>query len=159
MARSQSSCCQFEEKIIFIFGGYNKEMGTLNSIERYDIDHKKISLLDIKMTIPLRRFATCKISQSKILLLGGISRLSKDSDAVFCFDIEPLEHRDQPKESKLPPLMDHAFSLENLDKVDKAGVIDYPVIIDSVGSLHLFVENASGTSPPYRTVYSFLEYS
>ena len=49
--------------------------------------------------------------------------------------------------------------MENLDKIDKAGVIDNPVIIDSVGSLHLFIENASGTSPPYRSVYSFLEYS
>lgn len=36
IARSQSSCCLFEDNIIFIFGGYNKEMGTLNSIERYD---------------------------------------------------------------------------------------------------------------------------
>ena len=115
------------------------------------INQKKIVLLDIKMTIPLRRFATCKISSSKILLLGGISRLSKDSDAVFCFDIESNH------QSKKKP--DHQYSLENLDKVDKAGVIDYPVIIDSVGSLHLFVENSSGTSPPYRTCYSFLEYS
>lgn len=86
--RSQSSCCLFDENLIFIFGGYNKELGTLNSIERYDIDFQKITLLEIKMTIPLRRFATCKISNSKILLLGGISRLSKDSDAVFCFDID-----------------------------------------------------------------------
>ena len=48
------------------------------------------------MTIPLRRFCTCKISSTKILLLGGISRLSKDSDAVFCFDIEkaPEAHMD-----------------------------------------------------------------
>ena len=75
--------------------------------------------------------------------------MSKDSDAVFCFDIEKGNKKDTP----------WVYSLENLDKVDKAGVIDYPVIIDSVGSLHLFVENASGTSPPYRTVYSFLEYS
>ena len=147
VARSQSSCCLFEESLIYVFGGYNKEFGTLSSIERFEIPTNKIALLDIKMTIPLRRFATCKISQSKILLLGGISRLSKDSDAVFCFDIEKTP---DGKES---------YSLENLDKVDKAGVIDYPVIIDSVGSLHLFVENASGTSPPYRTVYSFLEYS
>ena len=108
-------------------------------------------LLDIKMTIPLRRFATCKISQTKILLLGGISRLSKDSDAVFCFDIE--ESGGSGAKDKF------VYSLENLDKIDKAGVIDYPVVIDSVGSLHLYVENASGTSPPYRTVYSFLEYS
>ncbi len=51
------------------------------------------------------------------------------------------------------------YSIENLDKIDKAGVSDYPVIADSVGNLHLYVENASGTSPPLRTVYSFLEYS
>ena len=62
VARSQSSCCLFEEKIIFIFGGYNKEAGTLSSIERYDIGLKRVTLLDIKMTIPLRRFSTCKIS-------------------------------------------------------------------------------------------------
>ena len=53
-----------------------------------------MTLLDIKMTIPLRRFATCKISQSKILLLGGITRLSKDSDAVFCFDIEKVAYKE-----------------------------------------------------------------
>lgn len=153
VARSQSSCCLFEENLIYIFGGYNKESGTLSSIERYDIDHGKVTLLNIKMTIPLRRFSTCKISASKILLLGGISRLSKDSDIVFCFDIERLTHGDR----KNPAEMN--YSMENLDKIDKAGVIDYPVIIDSVGSLHLFVENTSGTSPPYRTVYSFLEYS
>ena len=130
-------------------------MGTLSSIERYDIQYKKVTLLDIKMTIPLRRFATCKISASKILLLGGISRLSKDSDAVFCFDIEKILPEKGVKE-RMPQFV---YSLENLDKIDKAGVIDYPVIIDSVGSLHLFLENCSGTSPPYRSVYSFLEYS
>ena len=49
--------------------------------------------------------------------------------------------------------------MEALDKIDKAGVIDYPIVIDSVGSLHLFIENSSGTSPLLRSVYSFLEYS
>jgi hypothetical protein len=39
------------------------------------------------MPIALRRFASVKISNSKILLLGGISRLSKDSDTVYCFDV------------------------------------------------------------------------
>ena len=135
--------------MIFIFGGYNKEHGTLNSIERYDIEKKKIVLLpDIKMPVPLRRFATVKISASKILILGGIGRLSKESDAVYCFDIDS-----ETSPSKT------VYSIENLDKTDKPGVIDYPVIIDSVGSLHLFIENASGTSPLMRTVYSFLEYS
>ena len=116
-----------------------------------------MSLLDIKMTIPLRRFSACKISSSKILLLGGISRLIKDSDEVFCFDIEKVEEMPKDKNKGSEPVL--TYSLENLDKIDKAGVIDYPVIMDSVGSLHLFVENASGTCPPSRTVYSFLEYS
>ena len=62
VARSQSSCCPFEENMVYIFGGYNKEVGTLNSIERFDVFSKKMVLLDIKMIIPLRRFASCKIS-------------------------------------------------------------------------------------------------
>ena len=106
-----------------------------------------MTLLDIKMPVALRRFGTIKISSSKILLLGGVQRLSKDSDLVFCFDVESSE-------SGKP-----VYSIENLDKIDKAGVADYPIIADSVGNLHLYVENASGTSPPLRTVYSFLEYS
>ena len=128
-------------------------MGTLNSIERYDINAKKMLLLQIKMPCPLRRFASIKISCTKILLMGGIGRLSKDSDAVFCFDIDDAVNNgvNNPARSN--------YSIESLDKLEKPGVIDYPVIIDSVGSLHLFIENASGTSPLMRSVYSFLEYS
>jgi hypothetical protein len=132
-----------------VFGGYNKEAGTLSSIERYDIGKKRISLIDLKMIAPLRRFATIKISSSKILILGGIGRLSKDSDSVFCFDSTEPESGSGPT----------TYTMEVLDKIDRAGAVDQPVILDSIGSLHLFVENSSGTSPPFRTVYSFLEYS
>jgi N-acetylneuraminic acid mutarotase len=48
-ARSQCSACQFDDQTIYIFGGYNKESGTLSSIERYDINKKRISLIDLKM--------------------------------------------------------------------------------------------------------------
>jgi hypothetical protein len=108
-----------------VFGGYNKELGTLNSIERYDIDQKRITLLpEIKMPQPLRRFASVKISNSKILIMGGIGRLSKESDTVYCFDIDDSKNKDnlEPAKSK--------YSIEVLDKIDKPGVIDYPVIID-----------------------------
>lgn len=67
--------------------------------------------------------------------------MNKESDAVYCFDL------------------DSEYRIEKLDKIDRAGVVDYPILVDSVGNLHLFVENASGTSPPYDIVYSFLEYS
>ena len=153
MARSQSSACLFQDNIIFVFGGYNKGLGTLNSIERYDISIKKVTLLEIKMPFPLRRFASVKISMTKILLMGGIGRLSKESDGVYCFDI------DDGVNNGVNDIVRSTYSIENLDKIDKPGVIDYPVIIDSIGSLHLFIETASGTSPLMRSVYSFLEFS
>ena len=71
--------------------------------------------------------------------------MSKDSDSVYCFDGSESENSQ--------------YSIEVLDKIDRAGAVDLPVILDSVGSLHLFIENSSGTSPPFRSVYSFLEYS
>jgi len=120
----------------------------LDSIERYDIDKRKITIIELKMPMALRRFATLKISTTKILMIGGISRLSKDSDSVYCFDCDDSNTKQTP-----------TYTVEALDKIDKAGVIDYPVVIDSVGSLHLFIESSSGTSPLLRSVYSFLEYS
>ncbi len=155
-ARSQAAAAHLSDTVIFIFGGYNKEAGTLSSIERFDIRDKKISLIEMKMPCPLRRFAAVKISVSKILLLGGVQRLSKDSDTVYCFDVvDGIKEDGQVAK----PAASWGYSVENLDKIDKAGVIDYPVLVDSIGNLHLFLENASGTSPPLRSVYSFLEYS
>jgi len=86
--RSQSAACLFDDHIAFVFGGYNKEVGTLSSIERVDIRLKKVTLIELKMPVPLRRFAAVKISAAKILLLGGLQRRSKESDAVYCFDID-----------------------------------------------------------------------
>lgn len=44
--------------------------------------------MELKMPSPLRRFASIKISTTKILLIGGLQRMSKESEAVFCFDLE-----------------------------------------------------------------------
>ena len=93
------------------------------------------------MPAPLRRFASVKISATKILLMGGVGRINKDSDAVYCFDLEG------------------DFTIEKLDKIEKAGVIDYPVLVDKIGNLHLFVEKDTGTAAPLHVNYSFLEYS
>jgi hypothetical protein len=49
---------------------------------------KMMELLELKMPEPLRRFQSIKISTTKILLLGGLQRMSKESDGVFCFDME-----------------------------------------------------------------------
>ena len=140
--RSQSSACILDDETIYIFGGYNKENGTLASIEKFDLKNNRITVVpNLTMPTALRRFSSIKISTTKILLIGGIERLNKDSDAVYWFDLDS-EHR-----------------IEKLDKIDRAGVIDYPILVDTIGNLHLFVENNHGTSPPFDIVYSFLEYS
>jgi len=57
-------------------------------IEKLSLKTKRMELLELRMPQPLRRFASIKISTTKILLLGGLQRMSKESDAVFCFDLE-----------------------------------------------------------------------
>ena len=104
--------------MIFIFGGYNKEHGTLSTIERYDIARKRIFPIELKMLQPLRRFATIKISSSKVLILGGIGRLSKDSDAVYCFD-SASEDNNGGGANQQPH-----YSMEILDKIERAGAVD-----------------------------------
>jgi len=69
-------------------------------------------MMDLKMPSPLRRFASMKISTTKILLIGGLQRMSKESEAVFCFDLEK------------------DYTIEQLDKIDKPGIVDFPVIVD-----------------------------
>jgi hypothetical protein len=57
---------------MFIFGGYNRNEGTLNMIEKFNCKTKKIESMELKMPSPLRRFASIKISNTKILLIGGL---------------------------------------------------------------------------------------
>ena len=98
-------------------------------------------MLKLRIPNPLRRFQAMKISTQKILLIGGISTRGKLMDSVFCFDLE------------------NEYTIEQLDKIDKAGVVDYPIVLDQIGNLHLFLERNNGTLPPSHVTYSFLEYS
>ena len=139
--RSQAAICVMDYNTIYIFGGYNKQNGTLGSIEKYLIKEESIKLLKLTMQNPLRRFSAIKIAPTKILLLGGLQKLSKESDSVYCVDFEGDE------------------TIEKLDKLPKGGVIEHPIIADTVGNLHLFIENCSGTAIPYHITYTFLEYS
>ena len=127
--------------MIYIFGGYSRDVGTLASIERFEISKKKIFKMDLLIPSPIRRFASIKISTTKILLIGGLGENSEELDAVFCFDL------------------DKEYTIEQLDKIDRPGIVDSPIILDQIGNLHLFIENNSGTSPHHHVVYSFLEYS
>ena len=140
IGRSQASSLLFNDKKIFVFGGYNKNYGTLNSIEEIDINKKICNLIEMKLPIPLRRFASVKISENKVIIMGGITRLCKESDATYILN---MDNYNQVKYNNLP----------------KAGTIEYEVFFDEIGDMHLFYENKYGTSPPTHIIYSFLDFN
>ncbi len=140
IGRSQASALLFNEKKIFVFGGYNKNYGTLNSIEEINIDKKICNIIGMKLPIPLRRFASVKISENKVIIMGGITRLCKENDTTYILN---MENYNQVKYNNLP----------------KAGTIEHEVYFDEIGDMHLFYENKYGTSPPLHVIYSFLDYN
>lgn len=140
VARSQANALVFNSNIVLLFGGYNKSFGTLSSIERINCNTKTSELLEIKLPIPLRRFTSLKISECRILIMGGITRLCKETDTVFHLDLEKSSFS---KNHALP----------------RAGIIDHEVLIDEIGQIHLFFENNYGTSPPIHCVYNYLDFN
>ena len=138
--RSQANVLLYNNSNIFIFGGYNKNFGTLNSIERLDLDNKKCDLLELKLPIPLRRFASMKITDHKILIMGGITRLCKESDSTFIVDIE------NDKIMKYSPL-------------PKGGIVEQEIFLDEIGGVHLFFENNYGTAPPEHVIFNYLDFN
>ena len=140
IGRSQASSLLFNDKKIFVFGGYNKNYGTLNSIEEIDINKKICNLIEMKLPIPLRRFASVKISENKVIIMGGITRLCKESDETYILN---MDNYNQVKYNNL----------------QKAGTIEHEVFFDEIGDMHLFYENKYGTSPPIHIIYSFLDFN
>lgn len=77
IARSQSSACRINDDQIIVCGGYNKEKGTIDSIEKYNISKDRFELLPIKLPIPLRRFMVIRVRKNQALVLGGLTVASK----------------------------------------------------------------------------------
>jgi hypothetical protein len=68
--------------------------------------------MELVIPSPIRRFASMKISTTKILLIGGLGENSQELNAVFCFDL------------------DKDLTIEQLDKIDRPGIVDAPIILD-----------------------------
>jgi hypothetical protein len=126
--RSQSSTLLFNESQIYVFGGFNCTYGTLDSIEVIDLETKENSLLKLKLPIPLRRFNTIKISENKIILLGGLTINTKSNNKCYLIDL---------KENKI----------EEKKTLDKGGVLEQEIIFEEDGKMHLFFERNFGTEP------------
>lgn len=73
MARSQAAACRINDDEILVCGGYNKEFGVLDSIERYILSKDKMEISKLKLPIPLRRFTIVRVAKNKALVLGGLT--------------------------------------------------------------------------------------
>ncbi len=136
IARSQAAACRLNDNDILIFGGYNKDRGTLDSIEKYSIAENRWELLKIKMPLQLRRFMVVRVAKNLALILGGLSKYSKESQKVYKFDYERME-------------------MIEMESLEKGGVIENEVLVDNDDYLHIFIEHANGTSPHSHIKYYF----
>ena len=105
VARSQAAACRINDDEILVCGGYSKELGTLESIERYQISRDKMEMSRLKLPIPLRRFMIVRVAKNKALVLGGLTTNSRESQRVFKLDYE-----------------EGAF--QELENLEKGGVIE-----------------------------------
>ena len=134
--RSQSSALLFNESNIYVFGGFNSNYGTLNSIELINLENKENSLLNLKIPIPLRRFSSLKITENKVALLGGLTTNTQNNNKCYIIDI---------KENKI----------EDGKNLSKGGVLEQEIIFEENGKMHLFFEKNFGTEPHEHLAIDF----
>ena len=134
--RSQAGALLMNSTSIYVFGGYSKALGTLNSIEHISIESKENKLIELNLPIPLRRFGLFPISENKAILLGGISKNSQKIEGTYIVDLKEKK----VKEGKA---------------LTRGGVLEHEIIFEENGKVHLFFENNYGTSPPEHLCVDF----
>ena len=134
--RSQAGALLMNSTSIYVFGGYSKAFGTLNSIEHISIETKENKLIEINLPVPLRRFGLFPISENKAILLGGISKNSQRIEGTYIVDFS------EKKVKEGMPL-------------SRGGVLEHEIIFEDNGKVHLFFENNYGTAPPEHRCVDF----
>ena len=134
--RSQAGALLMNSTSIYVFGGYSKAFGTLNSIEHISIETKENKLIEINLPVPLRRFGLFPISENKAILLGGISKNSQKIEGTYIVDFS------EKKVKEGMPL-------------SRGGVLEHEIIFEDNGKVHLFFENNYGTAPPEHLCVDF----
>ena len=134
--RSQAGALLMNSTSIYVFGGYSKSLGTLNSIEHISIETKENKLVELTLPIPLRRFGLFPISENKAILLGGESKNSQKIDKTFIVDLNEQKVKE-------------GITLS------RGGVLEHEIIFEDNGKVHLFFENNYGTAPPEHLCVDF----
>ncbi|CAI2382834.1 unnamed protein product [Moneuplotes crassus] len=70
--RNGASVCHFSESnCLFIFGGNNREIGSLDSIEKYEVEFDKWTVIQMTLRTGLHDLASVYLGKGKVLILGG----------------------------------------------------------------------------------------
>lgn len=90
----------------------------------------------MKIPLHLRRFMVVKVANNVGLIIGGLTKYSKESQRVFKFDYEKEQ-------------------ITELENLEKGGTIENKVMVDNDHVLHIFLEHANGTSPHSHIKYHY----
>ena len=66
-----AAVCVEKWRSIFVFGGNNHFVGSVDRIERYEIDNDKWVMLNIRLLEPALDISCYHLTNGKILIIGG----------------------------------------------------------------------------------------
>jgi N-acetylneuraminic acid mutarotase len=68
--RNGGSVVSFD-KIIFVFGGNNQVQGSLDSIERYNLEFDKWTIINLRLKEPVHDTVAFPVGGRRVLIFGG----------------------------------------------------------------------------------------
>lgn len=72
LARNGTGAIIFESyRLIFTFGGNNHKHGSLQKIEKYEIDFDKWSIIDVSLKVAIHDLSIFPIGKERVLIFGG----------------------------------------------------------------------------------------
>lgn len=110
LRRNGASCVAFE-KHIFVFGGNEQDVGSLDSIEKYTIEMDKWSLCRVYLKEPVHDTISFNLGGNRVLIFGGyINSQANTTFDVYDLTCETLPNTEALEQGKsyLPPVLDHS---------------------------------------------------
>ena len=87
VARNGTGCINIGS-LIFVFGGNNyKNQGSMSSIEMYEIDLNKWTILDIELQRPIHDMQVIQISRDRVLVCGGHTDMDGPNKVIEIVDL------------------------------------------------------------------------
>lgn len=110
IARNGASLVAFD-RVIFLFGGSNSALGSLDTIERYAIEFDKWSMPRIKLKEPIQDSIAFGVGGARVLIFGGHCNAVRnhrfDVYDLTCECLSPEETEMHLGHIQLPPVFDH----------------------------------------------------